>query len=246
MNKSFTIRQRSQRASFINWPGLLAVVFICIAAYGLVSYGYSQIAISRSPVKNVTKMASEIESLKKENRKAELYKKWADDIIFKRLNYNDIQGRGANAFAKNLLDGPVHDESLKAQRALFSADDFAIRRINLALDFDCTFKLVNTASKKAKQNGYLFVVASNHDVIPPIYKSWPQSEVDTKTGLPQEFAKGDSFSVRYLKTVTGRIQQPLLGPKFNRIDLVAYSDSGKIILNKGYYIERMLHDSYVR
>jgi hypothetical protein len=181
------------------------------------------------------------QDLKNENEEAAFYRKWADKIIFKRLDFEEAPGKGITSITQKSLDGAIKDDPLVPRPSLLEIEDFAVDRINLALDFNFSFKLLNSLSRNKKLSGYIFIIASNQEAIPPLYGTWPQ--VDISSGMPENFTKGEDFSIRYLKNIRGRINQPDIGSKFNRVDMIAYSEDGRIIMKKGFFIERLLQES---
>lgn len=189
----------------------------------------------------INELQTNLDKLNDESRDAELYKQWADRIIFRRLNYEDLPGQGNVDLNENARDGEITAESYKSSRSLLDVDEFDVRRVNLELDFEMSFKLLNRTPDRKNLAGYIFAIASNRDVKPEIYDSWPR--VENMSGLPKDFKKGSKFSIRYLKNIKGRINQPDIGPKFNRVDLIAYAEDGKIIMKKAYYVERFLQQS---
>ncbi len=74
--------------------------------------------------------------------------------------------------------------------------------------------------------------------MPEIYESWPKTEL--VSGMPKDYTQGSSFSIRYMKRIKGRINQPDIGSRFNHVDLIAYSEAGELLMKKGVYIERLL------
>jgi len=190
-------------------------------------------------VERIAQLEGQIAGLQQESEEFALYRQWADRIIYQRLNYEDTAGQGSSQLPVASLDGKVISDN--PQPNLLDIDDFEVQRVNLALDFEVAFKLINTAADRRKMTGYVFIVASNTDVVPACFASWPQ--VAIVSGMPGDFRSGLEFSIRSLKKVRGRITQPPTGPKFNRIDLIAYSEDGNIIMKRGYYVERQLQQS---
>jgi hypothetical protein len=190
-------------------------------------------------VNRTTLLEKKLTDLQQAYEEAELYRQWADRIIYRRFNYEETAGKGAPKMPPSSLDGKVISET--QQPGLLDIDELEVRRFNLELDFDVSFKLINATGDSRKLSGFVFIVASNTEVVPSIYAAWPQ--VDIVSGMPGDFRKGLEFSIRSLKKVNGRITQPSIGPKFNRVDLIAYSDDGNIVMKKGYYIERMLQQN---
>jgi hypothetical protein len=199
---------------------------------------YSRLKKQNSFYKNrVESLQKQMTSLSENSREASLYKQWADRIIFRRMNYED-EGPGCdNTERLNLRSGEVSGSKIKQ----LDVDEFDVRKINLGLDFEVSFKLVNLQRGTIKQKGYLFIVAANRDVIPPVFSLWPTNEI--KSDLPQDYKKGLRFSISYMKVIKCRINQTDIGQGFNRVDVVVYSDDGTILMKKGYYIERFLSQS---
>lgn len=232
----------------------MLLIAIAVSTIGLIALNFSLFGKGMSPnvlfqqttlLAKVAELEAQVIRLEEDKRQALLYKKWADDIIFKRLNFEDIQGKGTNGLARNTLDGEIND-SFKPAHQMAGVEKIDVRRINLALDFDCSFNLIKQSKNNSKLSGHLFIVASNRETIPKRYSAWPPIEIIEESGLPADYKKGDDFNIRYMKQVKGRITQPEIGPKFNRIDLIAYSDTGELIMKQGYYIERLLQESHLR
>lgn len=246
--KKFTLMLLSERtgkhssvkmSSFILF--LIIAFFVCLLPCGAFFSVYKYLHLipeNKSYKGKIEILESDLGKLRKENREAFLYKQWADGIIFRRLNYEDITGKGNNSISKDTLYGEIPDESSKPSYSVIDIDDFDVRRINLELDFEFSFKLVNRLHGRKNLSGYVYLVATNSEVQPEIYSSWPQVEI--LSGMPKDYKKGNKFSIRYLKNIKGRINQPDIGPKFNRVDLIAYAEDGNIMMKKGFYIERLL------
>ena len=100
---------------------------------------------------------------------------------------------------------------------------------------------IQIVAQNKKASGYLFVMASNTETVPEIYECYPQTEI--VSGLPKDYTKGITYNIRYLKKIKGRINQPDIGPRFNRIDVLAYAEDGALIMKKGFYIEKTLQES---
>ncbi len=250
MNKSkaFTFMLLSEKSGrhYAAKLSLTALLIMLVAGVGLVVMtvvsitGYLEIRrVNSEYFATIAQQKIELNSLTDEREEAVMYKEWADRIIYRRLHFEDRTGKGSSSSAHASLDGEVPNGAMKTGYRL-DVDEFDVRRINLDLDFEVSFKLINRSRGK-KVIGYIYIIASNDDVVPVMYDSWPQVEIIS--GLPNDFKKGVNFSIRYLKGVKGRINQPDIGSKFNRVDLIAYSDDGNIMMKKGFYIERLLKQS---
>lgn len=227
-------------ATALRAVGLSAVGLILILVFSLTQY--SLMLHQSGSLKTLLRiLQKDFLQLDEENKNAALYRQWADKIIYKRLNYEDANGQGYFSMPVNALDGEVKDDPTRPSRALMDIDNFEVNRINLALDFNVSFNLLNRTKGQKTLSGYFFVVAGNREVIPPIHEARPRAAVPH--GLPADYKKGEAFNIRYMKPVSTRINQPYIGPKFNRVDLIAYSEDGKIIMKKGFYIERLLQEN---
>lgn len=217
---------------------LLFIVFIALVVSGLFSLRqYVELKQHHEHLlARISSLKHDIEKLAVENREAELYKKWADRIIYRRLQYEETTDNKSLSAAGILTTEPA-DAPGKNDKTV-DIDGFEVRALNLELDFDVFFNLVNRTRDNRRVSGYAFIVASNQDVKPEIYRLWPQAE--HVSGVPEDYRKGDSFSIRYMKQVKGRIIQPSIGEKFNRVDVIVYSENGTILLKKGFYIQRLL------
>ncbi len=216
---------------------VLIVLFIIFLAVSTVLLLTSNLSLKKQNTFYENKLGilkEKMISLNEGSREACLYKQWADRIIFRRMNY-DVSATGAeNPDGLNMRSGEVPG----SKKNLLDVDEFDVQKINLGLDFEVSCKLINLQRGSVKQEGYLFILASNRDVTPPVYSSWPSAEI--KSGLPHDYNKGLKFAIRYLKIIKCRINQPDIGPGFNRVDVVVFSDDGKILMKKGFYIERFL------
>jgi hypothetical protein len=220
----------------------LLLALCCLAVFTLLS-GAGYMAISRRNAglrDSVLKLQADLQRLQQENREASLYKQWADAIIYRRFNYEDAAAKGAPPQPRNDPAGDVKNEAASEQSPL-DIDEFGVQRVNLDFDFEIYFKLINRSQSGKRLSGYVYIIALNTEVKPEIYAAWPPAEI--VSGMPRDFKKGSTFSINYLKHVKGRIEQPDLGPKFNRVDIIAYSEDGNIMLKRGFYIERFLQQS---
>ncbi|MEI6127139.1 MAG: hypothetical protein WCQ99_11365, partial [Pseudomonadota bacterium] len=167
-----------------------------------------------------------------------VYRQWADTVIFKRLNFEDHLGTGSGTKSDTVLEGEIKEADRTAAEPLLAIEDFDVTRINLSLDFNCSLKLINKSSNNKKLSGYLFLVASNTDAAPALFDSCPP--VKLINGMPEDYAQGSTFDIRSMKYIKGRINQQDIGSKFNRLDVLAYSKEGTLLLKKGFYIEGSL------
>lgn len=180
-----------------------------------------------------------IADLESENRESELYNKWADHIIYRRINN---QRAPAGFMIKNNETLPVQsDNTTDIKDKILDVDELKLNRINLEKDFEFSFNLINTGSKNIKKTGYVFIVVCNDQTVPSVTASYPSTPLNN--GKPEDYKKGMPFSIRYLKNISGRIEQPDIGEKYNQFYILAYSEKGSLLLNKSYSIETKLNDS---
>ncbi len=174
-----------------------------------------------------------------DNSESALYNKWADKIIYRRINNDSVAAEDQGS--DNTVPAEPADNSTKTESLPLGIDDLNIRRINLEKDFDFSFNLVNTKSKHIKQSGFVFVIVSNDTTVPEISTSFPESKIINGNAL--NYTEGIPFSIRYMKKISGRILQPDIGEKYNRINMLVYSENGNILMEKGFYIERTLNNN---
>ncbi len=234
-------RRISARISY-SFIKTLATIVICTVCASIISTaGYLHILQrSTSSKKTVAMLTESVRQLQAEKRETDDYRKWADDIIKKRFNHFDVSGKGSNGPSQTILDGEINTDTALPGPSVLDIENVDVTRINLSLDFNCSFKLLNTTGKNKTASGYVFVVASNRESIPPVYDVWPKTLL--YSGMPVDYTSGSDFSIKYLKQVQARITQPDIGPKFNRVDILAYNTDGKLVMDRGFYIERMLRE----
>ncbi len=249
MDKTFTImfvpekkgKCFSLKISFftLTTTAMFFVAMISAAAFSFIGYMsiHHQNVSSRDLINELENKLKKTEMDKSESA---LYRQWADRAIQRRLNHVEKAGKGNTGSALNILDGEIKDASMPSNLFL-NINDLDISRTNLHLDFNVSFKLFNRTGNHRELTGYLFIVASNNEVFPGIYGSWPGTDV--LSGMPKDYKKGSPFSIRYMKQVKARINQPDIGQKFNRVDVLAYSEDGDLLMKKGFYIERLLQEN---
>lgn len=191
--------------------------------------------------KQIGKMQTEVEQMKDEIKEAMYYKKWADSIIYRRLYAGSLSGQGSASYSHGVSNDSfqLKPGSAVIDSALVGIDDFQVKSLNLEMDFELSFYLVNKDKENKRISGYLTIAGMNEDVIPPVYGVFPR--IDFKDGTPVDYQEGLSFAIRYLRPVKARINQPSIGPKFNEIVVMIYSTEGELILKQGFNVERMLH-----
>ena len=191
-------------------------------------------------LKKIGHMQTEMEQMKNEIKEAMYYKKWADNIIYRRLYAGSLSGQGSSSYSSGVSNNSLKlkPESSVIDSALVGIDDFQVESLNLELDFELSFYLVNKDRENKRTSGYVTIVGMNEDVIPPVYGVFPRIEL--KDGAPVDYQEGLSFAIRYLRPVKARINQPSIGPKFNEIIIMVYSTEGELILKQGFNVERML------
>ena len=190
-------------------------------------------------LKQIGNMQTEMEQMTNEIKEAMYYKKWADNIIYRRLYAGSLSGQGSS-YSSGVSNSSLKlkPESAVIDSALVGIDDFQVKSLNLELDFELSFYLVNKDRENKRTSGYVTIVGMNEDVIPPVYGVFPR--IEFKDGAPVDYQEGLSFAIRYLRPVKARINQPSIGPKFNEITIMVYSTEGELILKQGFNVERML------
>lgn len=217
---------------------LLTVVALCCVAVVSLVLSVGALRGQGDALARVERLQREVAQLQDRERESALYKQWADKLIFRRMNPGDGVTAAAPEQDPAARTGQIAGVARNAAGSTLDIDDFDVRRINLALDFEVSFKLINRKRGAGRQDGYLFIVASNREVQPERYTAWPA--VALAGDVPVDYTRGSRFSIHYLKEVTGRITQPDIGARFNRVDIVAYAGDGTLIMKRGYYIERQL------
>lgn len=216
---------------------LLAAVTLCGVAVVSLVLSAGALRQQSDALSRVERLQCEVQQLRDRDRESALYKQWADKLIFRRMN--PVDADVASEADPGARSGEIAGAARNAAGSTLDIDGFDVRRINLALDFEVSFILINRKRSAGKQDGYLFIVAGNRDVQPERYDSWPAAEL--AGGVPVDCTRGSKFSIHYLKEVTGRITQPDIGARFNRVDILAYAGDGTLLMKRGYYIERRLH-----
>ncbi len=219
---------------------IMLFLFTIIAAVLVFSLSVISMLNNRTLVlqSNIQDLELKKQKMVKNKEEAELYRQWSENLIFKQFNFTDISGRGSNVLPEARLEGEIVPGDFTPKNMFIDVENFNVNRFNLALDFDCYLDLVNRRAGRREISGYFFILARNEEVIPEIYSLWPGGTI--KSGKPAAYTEGDSFSILYMKKIKARIIQPEIGPKYNRVDLIAYDDDGELLMHKGYYIEKSL------
>jgi len=191
-------------------------------------------------VKKVDSMEDEMRQMKEEIKEAKYYKRWADNIIYRRLYNGSISGQGSSFLSDGISNDSLKlkPESTVIDNSLVGIDDFQVKSLNLELDFELSFNLVNKDRGNSRICGYITIVGMNEEVIPSVYGVFPH--IEFKNGAPVDYQEGLSFAIRYLRPVKARINQPSIGPKFNKVMIIVYSTEGELMLKQGFNIEKML------
>ena len=205
-----------------------------IFQYGTLSYKKGIL------VKKVDSMESEVGQLKEEIKEAMYYKGWADNIIYRRLYASSVSGQGSSSFGSGIPGSPLKlkPESTVIDNSLLGIDDFILKSVNLELDFELSFNLVNKDREHGRISGYITIVGMNEEVTPHVYGVFPH--INFEDGAPVDYQEGLNFSFKYLRPVKARINQPSIGPKLNKVMVIVYSTEGELILKQGFNLERML------
>jgi len=182
---------------------------------------------------------NKVSRLVSDNNESTMYNKRADKIIYRRIN-NNTTSDDDRALDELGVDKQL-DNSTEKITVPLSIDELNIRRINLEKDFDFSFSLVNTGVRHEKQSGFVFLIVSNDTTFPETFLSYPQTDIVERK--PSNYTKGIPFSISYMKKINGRILQPAIGEKYNRINILVYSEDGRILLEKSFYIERTLNNN---
>ena len=195
-------------------------------------------------VKKVSSMESEMEQMREEIKEARHYKRWADNIIYRRLYAGSMNGQGSSFYSRGFSNESLKlkPESTVIDNSLVGIDDFQVKSLNLELDFELSFNLVNKDRRHRHISGYITIVGGNEDVIPPVYGVFPH--IEFKNGAPVDYQEGLSFAIKYLRPIKARINQPSIGPKFNEVMIMVYSTEGELILKQGFNIEKILQMDY--
>ena len=97
---------------------------------------------------------------------------------------------------------------------------------NTALRFQFSLRNVHPDNKGV--SGYLFIVMANTKTDPPVLIPYP--DVDLENGDPVNYKKGTLFSIRYGKTVRGKVKNLSNASDFSQAWVFAYSEDGELIL----------------
>jgi murein L,D-transpeptidase YafK len=151
--------------------------------------------------------------------------------VIKDLGEVIIDGQGKLALARPQLtfeSFPAAEEKLSATAgATFAVaiEDFEItgsesERVSFRL------KLSNVSSEGTKERGWLILVAKwdGRDS----FTAFP--DLQMSEGRPIAPSQGDSYGIRWFKTVEGRIKKPSSGAKLSEIRGLAYSREGELLL----------------
>jgi len=198
----------------------------------------------RTLAEKVSGMEEDMKQMREEIKEARYYKRWADNIIYRRLYNGSITGQGSSFFSSKISNGSVKlkPESTVIDNSLVGIDDFQVKSLNLEQDFELFFNLVNKDRRNRRISGYITIVGMNEEVIPPVYGLFPH--IEFKNGVPVDYQEGLSFAIRYLRPVKARINQPSIGPKLNKVMIMVYSTEGELMLKQGFNIEKMLQVDY--
>lgn len=198
----------------------LAFVFLlnALLVFFTLQYGNLQYK-KRVLVKKLASMEGEMEQMREEIKEAVYYKSWADNIIYRRLYAGSISGQGSSFFNGTISNGSVKlgPESTVIDNSLVGIDGFQVKSLNLELDFELSFDLVNKDKGNRRISGYITIVGMNEEVIPPVYGVFPH--IEFTHGAPVDYQEGLSFAIKYSRPVKARINQPSIGPKFNKVEL---------------------------
>lgn len=217
---------------FVMLLNVLLVFFVF--QYGNLHYKKGMLA------KKIGSMEVEMERMREDIKEAMYYKRWADGIIYRRLYAGTISGQGSSFLSRDIPNDSVklRPESTVIDNSLVGVDDFQVKSLNLELDFELFFNLVNKDKENRRISGYITIVGMNEEVIPPVYGVFPH--IEFSDGAPVDYQEGLSFAIRYLRPVKARINQPSIGPKFDKIVVMVYSTEGELMLKQGFNIEKML------
>lgn len=220
----------------------LAFIILLNGSLVFLTFQWGNLQYKKSSLlKQIGLMQTEMEQMKNEIKEAVCYKKWADNIIYRRLYAGSLSGQGSATYSSGVSNNSLQFEPGPAviDGAVVGIDDFQVKSLNLELDLELSFYLVNKDKGNKRISGYVTIAGMNEDVIPPVYGVFPRIEL--KDGAPVDYQEGLSFAIRYLRPVKARINQPSIGPKFNEIMIMVYSTEGELILKQGFNVERMLH-----
>jgi len=195
-------------------------------------------------VKKVGSMEAKMEQMREEIKEARYYKRWADNIIYRRLYAGSIDGQGTSFYSSSFFNESMKlkPESTVIDNSLVGIDDFQVKSLNLELDFELSFNLVNKDRGHRRISGFITIVGRNEEVIPPVYGVFPH--IEFKNGAPVDYQEGLSFAIKYLRLIKARFNQPSIGPKFNEVMITVYSTEGELMLKQGFNIEKILQVGY--
>jgi len=96
-----------------------------------------------------------------------------------------------------------------------------------------SFRLVNRGGEGKKVSGRVAIVAVDKDAGEPIYDTYPAMEL--RGGIPRDFRKGEWFSIRRFKIVTGEMEK---GGGFKVVKVFVYSTTGRVLLEREFSIDQ--------
>lgn len=220
----------------------LALVILLNGSLVFLTFQWGNLQHKKSSlIKRIEHMHTEMKQMKNEIKEATYYKKWADNIIYRRLYAGSLSGQGSATYSSGVSSNALQLKPGPAviDQAVVGIDDFQVKSLNLEMDLELSFYLVNKDKENRRISGYVTIAGMNEDVIPPVYGVFPR--IEFTNGAPVDYQEGLSFAIRYLRPVKARINQPSIGPKFNEIMIMVYSTEGELILKQGFNVERMLH-----
>jgi len=218
----------------------LALLVLMNGSIVFLTFQYGNLQHKKSSLlKKIGGMETEMEQMRDEIAEAIFYKKWSDNIIYRRLYAGSLSGQGSSSYSSRISNNSLklRPESTVIDNAIVGIDDFQVKSLNLELDFELSFYLVNKDRENKRTSGYVTIVGMNEEVIPPVYGVFPHIEFED--GAPVDYQEGLSFAIRYLRPVKARMNQPSIGPKFDKVMIMVYSTEGELILKQGFNIERM-------
>lgn len=234
--RSFKISRR-----LIFWSFLFIIVYILASLYIMNSYfdlrhRYNmQSKRLESLVTDNTKTRKNLIRTKEHIVILEDYIQDIQDLRGKETSPSQQAETGAEAVERMAEDVHLEEERKEKASEWVQIEDFVIEGESSELSVD--FKLVNAKRGDDAMEGYIHIIAVDHNKEP--YPEWNDSKDMLKDGLPLNFRRGQPFLIQRFKPYHRSYSKNSNAEFPSSIRVLVYDRSGSLLLEKKYNIHEI-------
>jgi len=233
--RSFNISSR-----LLFWATVVFVLYLVFSAVAISRY-FGELRSNTVQLDLLQQLQNEIEDTKKTLYRARQRLKFLEDYIGNSEGKEEkqIESPGSEIINPVPANPLIQEETLEmpdeADPAESVVDIKNLTTKRRGERLSVKFRLIKIKPDRDQIKGYIFMIAANGESDPP--QLWTHPKAALKNGEPINYKRGQFFKVRNYRIIRGKyfLDSETETPSFLKI--LAYDESGKLILKKEFSIE---------